>query len=243
MSIFPISVTDLNKYRDFINQLNEKNAYDDAEFLRQLREGITETPIMKAGTLGHEAIEHAADGDDIDVIEKDGIVVRFKLPDDTEIEFMPQREEFIGKLYTIGDVSLHLRGKIDGAKPGTIVDYKFGGKFDAEKLADEYQWRAYLSIMGDEYWDVTYSHFTTREVWKKDMMKEGLSMDKVYFDVIEHNEVTFTRDEETEKELLKHALDFYEWSQRAGWQGRKPTPPRYMGKVPVADIDPATLER
>lgn len=234
--IFPISVTDLNKYQDFLNQQDTPYAKTDEDFLKELREGIKETPIMKAGTLGHELIEKAQDGAELTEHTKDGVTIRFRFPEeaDVNIDFLPIREDFIGKIYQIGDALLHLRGKIDGAKPGTIVDYKFGGNFSAEKLASEYQWRAYLSIMGEDYHEVTYSHFTTRENTRTNIKNSFV------FDIIEHNEVTFTRDENTERELLKHAMDFYEWSQRAGWEGRKPSPRNYWPKPTV--IDPATLD-
>lgn len=226
--IFPIAVTQLNKYQDFLNKQGTQYAKTDEQFLAELREGIVETPIIKAGTLGHKAIENALDGEELDEITEGNITLRFMFKEDIEIEFLPIREQFVNKLYRIGDDRIFLRGKIDGAKPGTIVDYKFGGKFDAEKLSDEYQWRAYLSILGEDYKDVTYSHFTTRELQKFEAMKLGLQTGQHFFDITEHNTVTFTRDGNTENDLVRHMLDFYEWSKRAGYEGGKPTPAKYL---------------
>lgn len=219
--IFAIKVTDLNKYQDFLDKQNTPYAKTDQQFLKELQEGIVETPIMKAGTLGHKAIENALEGAELTEVTEGNITLQFLFKEDIEIEYLPIREDFISKLYRIGDTRLLIRGKIDGAKPGTIVDYKFGGRFDAEKLANEYQWRAYLSILGGSYHQVIYSHFTTREIGASEMMRRGLNADKHFFEITEHNTVTFCRDENTEAELLRHALDFYEWSKDIGFEGGK----------------------
>ena len=237
-SIFVARVTDIEKYEYMMASEGKEWEKSSAQLLQELREGAPEKPVMRAGTLGHKIIENAAEGDIFENAEEGDIIMRFLLEEDgeaadAEIDLLPIREHWVKKFYRIGNRLVLLSGKIDGAKPGRVVDYKFQTKFDTFALAEAFQWRAYLDMMGSKYWEFCYSHFTMYEVKDEEKMEDHLPMDKHIFDVLEHNELVLHDYPEIHGDVCARLRAFLGWSDLAGWEGRKLPPAKYLPPRPV----------
>lgn len=223
--IFVARVTDVDSYDFFRASEGKPWEISTEQFLKNLRE-FEATPVMRAGSLGHKTIENATRGDIFNVVHDGDITLRFKA-DDINVEAMPIREQWLSKWYLINGVKVQLRGRMDAAKPGLIVDYKFGKYMDAEKFADAFQWRAYLDMAGPNYWEFMYSMF------KMIQDEDEPDTSRYYFDIVEHEEVTFCTYKRLHDDVRERLAEFVEFSRMIEWEGRKPPPAKYI----PAEID------
>lgn len=134
-----ISVSDLQCYQRYRD--NEEVTLQ--ECLDQLLRKSLPTPAMMAGRALHAALEHAQYDDEALKIERDGY--RFIFQCDVELA-VPEVRELKGEIEMFtpsGPVTLV--GVVDGID-NAVHDYKLTGRFDAERLADSFQWRCYLQM-------------------------------------------------------------------------------------------------
>jgi len=138
-----ISVTDLDQVAWFMGD----DSMDVATLVRRLRRQEEPTDALLSGRAFHEVLERARSGEEIDTIERDGWTLDFTALD-TELSLPPVREKFVSHRLTVDGTDVELRGKIDGDDGITVYDHKAASRFDAEKYAGDYQWRAYLLMTG-----------------------------------------------------------------------------------------------
>jgi hypothetical protein len=137
--VIRISVTDLDSY------LYWKSS-EDMEFeslLKRLRGEEPPTQPMMAGRAFHTVFENADVGD-LDRVTQDGFEFVFAL--DHDIALPPIRELKGEVVLDTPSGPVTLVGKVDSLDGITVHDYKLTERFDAERYADSYQWRAYLSM-------------------------------------------------------------------------------------------------
>lgn len=114
------------------------------ELLKSLK-SVEKTPKMLAGIALHKILENATP-DALFQSSMDGFDFRFEL--DAEIDLAPIRElKMEYPLETPWGV-VTLVGRVDGINGQIVRDYKLTERFDAERYADSYQWRAYLMMFG-----------------------------------------------------------------------------------------------
>lgn len=134
-----LSVTDLDSYLYW--KASEDMTLD--QFVNRLRGLEAPGPNMLAGRAFHSLLETAGIGT-MDTVERDGWTFKFEL--DAELPVPVVRELKGERVLNIDGRRVTLVGKVD-ALDGTVVrDYKLTERFDAERYADSYQWRAYLSM-------------------------------------------------------------------------------------------------
>lgn len=135
-----LSVTDLDSYlywRDSEMELDE--------FLMRLRGQEEPTEAMLASRAFHKALETATDGELFAAKFGD---FKFVFAIDEDIA-LPQIRELKGeKLFQTPSGPVTLVGKVDGLQGLTVNDYKLTERFEAERYADSYQWRSYLTMFG-----------------------------------------------------------------------------------------------
>lgn len=150
-----ISVSDVDQYRYY-------RASEDMELdalLRRLRREEPPTPAMAMGTAFHSILEDATDGDEFEEVERDGF--RFVFAMDATVELPPIREVKGEMHLTVDGIPVTLVGKVDGLDGQRVWDHKLAGRFDAEKYAEDMQWRMYLMMFSA--WRFTYYVFTRYE--------------------------------------------------------------------------------
>lgn len=135
-----ISVTDLDGWRYY----KATEEMDVEGFLKRLRKEEPPTQNMLAGKALHKVLQHAGAGD-LTTAEADGF--RFKFLVDCDIPLLPVRELKGEIVIQTAAGPVTLVGIIDG-HDGSVYDHKLTGRFDAERYADSYQWRAYLTMFG-----------------------------------------------------------------------------------------------
>jgi len=141
-----ISVTDLDGYLYWL--ASETSELD--ELIARLRGQEEPSPQMLAGRAFHRLFEDAQGGE-IGKACIDGW--RFEFALDKEIA-VPDIRELKGEMVIptkAGPVTLV--GKVDALHGTTVIDYKLTERFDAERYADSYQWRAYLLMFGATRFD------------------------------------------------------------------------------------------
>lgn len=142
-----ISVTDLDGYLYWL--ASETSELD--ELIARLRGQEEPSPQMLAGRAFHRLFENAQGGGEIGKACIDGW--RFEFALDKEIA-VPDIRELKGEMVIptkAGPVTLV--GKVDALHGATVIDYKLTERFDAERYADSYQWRAYLLMFGARRFD------------------------------------------------------------------------------------------
>lgn len=134
-----ISVSDLmcwQRYRD-----NEEVTLE--ECLSQLRRERPPTPAMMAGSALHAALEHSEYSSEFLYLERDG----FRFYFDCEVDLaVPAVRELKGEMEIQTSAGLVTFVGVVDAIDRSIFDYKLTGRFDAERLAESWQWRCYLAM-------------------------------------------------------------------------------------------------
>jgi hypothetical protein len=148
-----ISVTELDAYRYYRDN-------EDAELeqlLNRLRRLEPPTREMEAGKAFHKLLERAVPGELAFVHDGDFCFDFRQL--DAAIMLPPVRE-LKGEMRVSTSVGpVVLVGVVD-AMDQAVHDYKLTERFDAEKYADSYQWRCYLTMFGAQkfIYDVFVAH-------------------------------------------------------------------------------------
>ena len=201
-----VSVSDLDSYRSF----REDEDFPLEVFLSQLRHETPATPAMMRGRAFAKAMEHAQLGE-ADTLTAEGHTFAFTC--DVEIEAWPRREESREKDY--GGVIVTARcdrimGKVvsDDKTTESWEKKHKDGSSGAESYMEKYQWRYYLDMFGA---DVFRWH-----VWECKELKEDNA-----WCVYDHHILTQYRYPEIEQDCRELALDFKQFAERIGWQGRQ----------------------
>lgn len=148
-----ISVTDLDSWRYY----KASEDMDIEALLRRLRKEEPPTQAMLAGRALHKVLEHAEVGD-LPTASAEGFT--FKFLADCAIPLLPVRE-LKGEMEIATPYGVAtLVGVVDGADGG-VHDYKLTERFDAERYAESYQWRCYLTMFKARRF--TYQVFEGRE--------------------------------------------------------------------------------
>jgi|SRR5579859_2111041 len=145
-----ISVTHLDQLAYFHASDGEPWEMSLDELVRRLLNQEPPSPAMAAGTAFHSILENAKAGDELREVERDGFKFRFEV----EGEFpLPQIRELKGtKDFVVDGETVTLSGQVDAFTGWRVDDHKLTERLDAEKYADSWQWRAYLSLYGcDEF--------------------------------------------------------------------------------------------
>lgn len=163
-----ISVSNLDLYR--VWRASEELDLD--WLVRRLRGEEPQTEQMKAGEAFHKILE-APDFTEQTEVTCDGFW--FSILCEAEVVLPQVRELKIEKHY--GDTLV--RGRIDGIRGNTVIDYKTTAQFDPDRLMEGYQWRFYLDMLECEtftwkvfvlsqygetgHYDVTQTHELTQK--------------------------------------------------------------------------------
>lgn len=148
-----MSVTELDSWRYF----KESEDMTAEDLLRRLRKEEPPTQDMLAGRALHKVLEHISEGE-FACAEAEGF--RFKFLAECEVSALPVRELKGEVQIETPSGTVTLVGVIDGIDGG-IHDHKLTARFDAERYADSYQWRCYLTMFGAKRF--TYNVFEGRE--------------------------------------------------------------------------------
>jgi hypothetical protein len=190
-----LSVTDLDSFRRY-REMEEMTL---AELLRQLRREDPPNEAMLAGTALHSILETSA-GDDLVSVQRNGFSFRFNV--DAEISLAPIRELSGRQDYVIDGETVTLRGRVDEMDGITITDHKLTKNFDAQRYADRYQWRCYLSIFGASRF--VYNLFIGE--------KAGESDAGIEWDVYDFHTLTFYRYPELESDVIRELGRYVEFA-------------------------------
>lgn len=136
-----LSVTDLDSYLYW----REAEDMELDELLRRLRGEEPPGPNMLAGRAFHKLLE-TSDTCDLDRAVMDGVTFVFAL--EQEIALPTIRELKAEHRFDTPSGPVTLVGKVDALNGTTVHDYKLTERFDAERYADSYQWRSYLTMFG-----------------------------------------------------------------------------------------------
>lgn len=134
-----LSVTGLEAFRRY----RDREDVELEDLLRQLRKEEPPSRPMLAGSALHKVLETAGPCV-LDVVEQDGFCFRFALD---ETVCLPQVRELKGEVQLqtpSGPVTLV--GVVDSIHGTEVFDHKLTARFDAEKYAESYQWRCYLTM-------------------------------------------------------------------------------------------------
>jgi hypothetical protein len=134
-----LSVTDLDGYLYWL----DSEDMDLSEFVARLRGQQEPSPQMLAGRAFHKLLEDATAGE-LSRCEVEGFEFHFGL--DHEMA-LPEIRELKGeRVFSTPSGPVTLVGKVDGLAGISVRDYKLTERFDAERYADSYQWRSYLTM-------------------------------------------------------------------------------------------------
>lgn len=192
-----LSVTDLDAFRRY-REMEEMTL---AELLRQLRREDGPNEAMLAGTALHSILETSAN-DELVSVQRNGFSFRFNL--EAEISLAPIRELSGRRDYQINGETVTLRGRVDEMDGITITDHKLTKNFDAQRYADRYQWRCYLSIFGASRF--VYNLFIGEKAGESDLGIE--------WDVYDFHRLTFYRYPELESDVERELSRYVEFAQR-----------------------------
>jgi hypothetical protein len=128
-----------------------------------------EHDAARAGTAGHELLEHATDGLALEhgsvwKAEDEFGEFHLRVELDGTVHVPPIREHFVSRIFDTSIGPVQVRGRVDGTDGFEVVDYKFTGWPDPERFAESWQWRIYLALTGATSfrWEV----FTLRQPLK-----------------------------------------------------------------------------
>lgn len=136
-----LSVTDLDSYLYWRG--SEEMDFD--TLLMRLRGQEPPGPNMLAGRAFHKLLENA---DECELFASTVDGIRFDFAIEQEIALPQIRELKAEKLFHTPSGPVTLVGKVDGLHGTTVTDYKLTERFEAERYADSYQWRSYLTMFG-----------------------------------------------------------------------------------------------
>lgn len=196
------SVTDLETYRRY----KEREDITLEDCLAQLRREALLHPNAIAGRALHSALEHAEYGEESVSIERDGY--RFSFDCDVDLA-VPSVRELKGEMELLTPTGpVTLVGVVD-AIDSSIYDYKLTGRFDAERLADSYQWRCYLMMF-------KANRFVYR-VFVGEEQSQGSGFDGKAFHewrIWEYHEFPVYRYPMMEADVAKEVSEFAEFSSK-----------------------------
>lgn len=136
-----LAVTDVDGY------LYWRDSDDGLDALiARLRKQEAPTTQMLAGRAFHKIFENTDEGDILSK-EVDGFTFKFDFRGEDVLIAHPVIRELKAETVfqtNVGPVTLV--GKVDALNGTTVHDYKLTERFDAERYADSFQWRAYLSM-------------------------------------------------------------------------------------------------
>lgn len=141
-----ISVSDLECWRRY--KTHEEVELE--ECLAQLLRKELPSPSMLAGKALHKILETCDYGDEAIVIERDGYSFTFQGSIEVAVPTVREMKGEVEILTAHGPVTLV--GIVDGID-SAVIDYKLTGRWDAERLADSYQWRCYLMMFNRNRFD------------------------------------------------------------------------------------------
>jgi hypothetical protein len=150
-----VSVSNLQEFRRY----RDHDELSFADLMLNLRGQKPPTDKMLAGRALHSVLETCEDTE-LTTVECDGITFTFKM--DGQLTLAPIREMRGHRDYQVSGETVRLAGRVDSLDGKTVTDYKLSGQFEAERYADSYQWRAYLSIFGAQRF--TYNVFVGKQV-------------------------------------------------------------------------------
>lgn len=133
-----ISVTDLDSWRYY----KQDEDMDVGQLLARLRKQELPSQAMLAGRALHSVLETAKEGE-LEVAEADGFKFRFR--ENFTVPLLTVRELKGEMVIATPSGPVTLVGVIDGHN-GAVWDWKLTSRFDAERYADSYQWRSYLTM-------------------------------------------------------------------------------------------------
>lgn len=189
-----VSVTDIDQLAYFRASQETDREMSLEELRLRLLHRQPPGPDQQAGTAFHRILEHARPGQELSQVERDGIVFIFDIQQELALptvrELKGEREyEIAGELVT-------LVCKVDTLDGTTVEDHKLTGRFEAERYADAFQWRANLSVMGCDCF--RYNVFESYE-------RNGFRIVHAF------HPLTFYRYPELEHDVLKRLADFVEF--------------------------------
>jgi hypothetical protein len=155
-----VSVTAVDGYRYYRD--SESMTFEG--YLARLE--FEDTPQLRVGRAIHRLLERADQGLDLVEVEQDGLRIRFDL--EAELPLPATRELKLERQYEIDGDPVTVVGKVDVLDGDTVEDHKTTSRFDAERLADSMQWRAYLDMTGCRRfrWNVfEVFHRTREDLW------------------------------------------------------------------------------
>lgn len=173
-----------------------------------------ETESMKRGTAFHKCLEKAVEGE-YDIVSSDGYTFAFTC--NAEITLPRTREQRRSKDYG----GIIVTGQCDGIEGKRIIDHKTVQQFDAEYHLDGWQHRFYMDIFGADRFDW--------HIWECSELKDHeaerdpfttVENSTQFYDVYAHHLLTQYRYPNLEKDCRQLALEFAEFAQRMGWEGR-----------------------
>jgi hypothetical protein len=116
-----------------------------AEDLMVRLKGTDEPSVnMRASSAFHKFLEHTQAGA-FDGMSQDGF--RFDFAIDMDFPLSPIREMKMEHVIETHVGPVTLSGIVDALDGRIVHDYKLTARFDAERYADSYQWRAYLLML------------------------------------------------------------------------------------------------
>lgn len=136
-----LSVTDLDSYLYW----RDSEDMEFAALLARLRGQEPPSQAMLAGRAFHKLLEESQPGE-VRLASVDDFVFMFNL--DQEIAVPPIRELKGERIFLTPSGPVTLVGKIDALDGLVVHDFKLTERFDAERYADSYQWRSYLTMFG-----------------------------------------------------------------------------------------------
>lgn len=169
--MFRIPVTDVDAWRYWRSQPDA--TLDDLRARLMRTEAPSES--LALGRAFHAAIEHAKDGDVIEVIEADGM--RLRVECEVSLPVHGVREAAVARVVWVPCLNafVTLSGRVDATDGYEIDDYKTTGRFDPEYLHDLMQWRFYLWMTG-----------TKRHVWHVFEMLDPLRSEPDVYRIVRH---------------------------------------------------------
>lgn len=188
-----VSVTHLDQLAYFRASEGESWEMPLDELVRRLLGQEPPNPAMLAGSAFHAILEHAKPDDELREVERDGFRFRFEV--DGEFP-LPQIRELKGtKDFVVDGEIVTLSGQVDAIHGIRVDDHKLTERLDAERYADSWQWRSYLSIF-----DCDQFRYNVFECYLRE--RENLRI------VHSYHAVPFYRYPELEAETQRRVEDF-----------------------------------